>query len=88
MSVPDFPLTPHSGSWGVWLGGMDNEVSTIRQFVTLPASGPIYLHFYYQAGSEETSFCSVDYADVEVNSISVWELGLCADTQTSGWTAD
>ncbi len=86
MSVPDFPLTPHSGSWGAWLGGMDSEVSTIEQFVTLPASGPIYLHFYYQAGSQETSDCTADYADVLIDSNSVWQLGLCTATQTSGWT--
>ena len=87
VSTPDFPITPRSGSWGTWLGGMDSEVSTIKQFVVLPTNGPIYLHFYYQIGSQEISDCAADYADVRVNSISVWELGMCAATQTGGWTA-
>jgi hypothetical protein len=82
----DLPITPRSGQWVAWLGGLDDETSVISQTVTLPATGPVYLRYYYQIASEETFDCDADLASVLINSTVVWMTGLCEATATSGWT--
>jgi bacillopeptidase F (M6 metalloprotease family) len=79
------PIAPRSGEYLAWLGGADNETSDLSQTFVLPASGPIYLHFYYQLGSGETS-CSFDLAGVMVNAALEWQSGLCQANNTGGWT--
>jgi photosystem II stability/assembly factor-like uncharacterized protein len=86
VTVP-LPVTPHSGEWIAWLGGLDNEISIISQTVTLPATGPVYLRYYYQIASEETAVCDADLAGVLVDSTVVWQTGLCEATLTPDWTA-
>jgi photosystem II stability/assembly factor-like uncharacterized protein len=82
----DLPITPHSGGWVAWLGGLDDETSVISQTITLPATGPVYLRYYYQIASEETFDCDADLAGVLIDSTVVWMTGLCESTATSGWT--
>lgn len=79
------PFTPWSGSWLAWLGGADNETSKLSQTVTLPATGPIYLHYQYQILSGEDS-CNFDTAAVLLNSTSVKQYNLCKTNNTSDWT--
>ncbi|MCS7040358.1 MAG: hypothetical protein NZP34_12195, partial [Caldilineales bacterium] len=43
----NLPITPRSGQWIAWLGGLDNEISDLSQPFQLPPSGPIYLRFHY-----------------------------------------
>jgi len=38
------PVTPHAGTWAVWLGGDDNETSTLTQS-NISLSGVRYLHY-------------------------------------------
>jgi hypothetical protein len=84
-------VTPHSGSWAVWLGGDDNEVSTITQTVTLP--GPSSLRLYYWLASEEVTCGGSERAYVHIFDIvgnvgkDVYTWQLCESNDTSGWVA-
>lgn len=75
-------LTPHSGSWGAWLGGLDDEISILTQAVTVPAAAPV-LAFYYVIGSED--FCGYDFAVVHVNDTEIEQYDLCSATNTEDW---
>ena len=77
------------GTWSVWLGGADNEVSILTQQVTVPAGASV-LSYYYAVGSKE-SFCGYDFAGVRVNGSVVKTYDLCASAATADWvrgTAD
>lgn len=45
LIVDSLPVTPHSGSWAVWLGGDYDDISYIQQQVTVPVqlAVPIWL---------------------------------------------
>ncbi|MFN8597102.1 MAG: hypothetical protein U0559_13085 [Anaerolineae bacterium] len=54
----------YSGTWLAWLGGADNEVSDLSQQITVPnGTGPFYLYFRYQIGSDETNCSQVTPSD-------------------------
>lgn len=76
------PVTPHGGSWAVWLGGDDDEISYIQQQVTVPASNP-YLAYWHWIDSED--FCGYDFGGVIINSTVVDVYNLCSSTNTGGW---
>ena len=57
---------PHGGDWAAWLGGNNNEESTLTQDVVLNGQG-IALTFYYQIGSQDE--CGYDTATVSVASV-------------------
>lgn len=80
----DLPLTPHSGEWIAWLGGVDNEVNRLSQSIVLPPGQSAYLHFYYQTNSVETA-CNNDVANLTVNQDVLHTFTLCAPTNTSEW---
>jgi hypothetical protein len=80
----DLPLTPHSGEWIAWLGGVDNEDNKLYQTLSLPPDRAAYLNFYYQTHSDETQ-CNQDLADVTVNQTKVHTFSLCESTNTSAW---
>ncbi len=73
---------PHGGSWATWMGGLHNEVSTLTQAITVPASGNT-LSFYYWTSSED--ICGFDNAYVRINSVSVHSIDLCTSANTGGW---
>jgi uncharacterized repeat protein (TIGR01451 family) len=75
-------VSPHGGSWAVWLGGDYGDLSYISQQVTVPASQP-YLAYYHWIGSED--FCGYDYGGVVVNGTDVDVYDLCEDNNTGGW---
>ncbi len=82
-AVPDFPLPPHSGSWGAWLGGAFDEIALIRQQVTVPPSAP-YLSYWHWIASEDE--CGYDFGGVLVNETTVLEVySLCDASETNGW---
>jgi len=85
ISQPGATIDPRSGSWLAWLGGADDELSTLSQSFTIPNGTPIYLIYYYQIRSAETAGCDFDVAAVLVDSIFEDEFGLCADSSTTGW---
>ena len=71
------PITPHGGTWEVWLGGPPDDISVIQQRVTVSASSP-YVVFYQWATSEETS-CTHDHGYVAINGIDLYVRGICVN---------
>lgn len=85
LIVDDFlanALAAHSGAWAAWLGGLDNETSTISQKVTVQP-GQAVLSYYYFIGSEDS--CGYDFATVYVDGDSLVGHDLCANTATGKW---
>jgi hypothetical protein len=84
-------LPPRSGIWAVWLGGIDDEVSTLSQPVTLRGDTAT-LTFYYQISSADE--CGNDFARVSVetldqplsasNVLGAYEL--CDVNNSDSWT--
>jgi hypothetical protein len=79
-------LTPHSGSWLAWMGGLADEDSRISQSVTLPPGGPAYLRYYYQVDSLATP-CDQDWMRFQVGATELASLGLCESSNTTSWAA-
>ncbi len=78
-------VTPHSGSWAVWLGGADDEISYIAQSVTIPSSDPVLVYRYWIASED---ICANDLGGVLVDTAVtdiVDVFYLCASTNTGGW---
>jgi hypothetical protein len=75
-------LTPHSGSWAAWLGGDYNDISYIRQQVTVSPGCP-YLAYWHWIASEDA--CGYDFGGVLVNGTVVNQYNLCVSTSTGGW---
>ena len=72
----------HSGGYYAWLGGDNNEVSTVTQQVTMPA-GTTTLEFWLFSASEETT-SDADIFEVLVNGLPVLRLDLGVD-RNSTW---
>lgn len=77
-------VTPHSGSWAVWHGGVPNNIKYIRQSVTVSAASP-YLTYYHWITSADS--CGYDYGYVRINGINRDTLDLCSSTNTSAWVS-
>lgn len=75
-------VTPHNGSWAVWLGGDDNEVAYVQQSVTVPAATP-YLAYWHWIASQDA--CGFDFGSVQVNGTTVNQYNLCSSANTGGW---
>ena len=75
-------VSPHSGQWAAWLGGAHDEISYVRQSVTIPAGAPI-LSFWAWIASADV--CGYDFGGVLVNSTVVNQFNLCSSTATGGW---
>ena len=52
----DQPVAAHSGVWVAWLGGARNNISTISQQVTVPASAPILSYYHYIASADACGY--------------------------------
>ncbi|MBN1583155.1 MAG: S8 family serine peptidase [Anaerolineae bacterium] len=81
--LPDV-LSPRSGEWAVWLGGVDDEISFIQQQMRVPYGAP-YLTYWHWIASEESCGFGFDTALVLVNDIAVAQYELCHDKNTNGW---
>ena len=84
LIVQSFPtgVTPHSGSWAVWLGGDLDDVSYIQQQVTVPSGSP-YLSYWHWIASEDT--CGYDYGSTLIDGSEVDAYDLCSSENTGGW---
>jgi hypothetical protein len=74
---------PHSGQWLATLGG--EMYDYIEQAFTLPATGPIYLHFSVQIRSNATSCYYKNAVRIMFNSAEVLKYTLCQPNSTSDW---
>ena len=77
-------LPPHSGNWAAWLGGDNDELSLIRQTVTVPPAQSFLTYFHWIASADD---CNYDFARVLVNGAPVDQYTLCESNSTSGWVA-
>jgi bacillolysin len=79
-----FPGTvgPHSGSWAVWLGGENDEISYVQQQITVPPSCS-WLVYYHWIASQDA--CGFDFGGVTVNGTVVDRYDLCGSANTGGW---
>lgn len=84
LIVTSFPgtITPHGGSWAVWLGGEYDDVSYIQQQVTVPPATP-YLGYWHWIASADV--CGFDFASVRINGGAVSTYDLCSSVNTGGW---
>lgn len=82
-------ITPHGGNWTGWLCGMKdgNEVSSIRQQLTVPASCPNLTYWHWI--DSDAPACGVHFGKVVLTQGSVAEVvdtyDLCRAKNTSGW---
>ncbi|MBN1922245.1 MAG: S8 family serine peptidase [Anaerolineae bacterium] len=76
-------ITPHSGTWAVWLGGDNDETATVQQSVSVPPGAP-YLTYWHVISSQET-LCSFDAGWVKINTITVKDYNLCVTANTGAW---
>lgn len=85
LILQDFPegVTPHSGQWAVWLGGVEDEISFIKQQVVVPPDKP-YLTYWHWIASADT--CGFDFGSVIINSATVADTyDLCTSENSNGW---
>lgn len=77
-------ITPTSGDWYAWLGGVDNQINQLRQRLpfALPQQYETKLQFQYWSVSVETS-CANDWAEIRVAGGALLRLGLCAQNNTA-----
>ncbi len=78
----DVRNSARSGSWYAWLGGNNNEITTLSQTVTIPADAT-YLRFYYRTNSVDS--CGNDTATVSIAGTVMQTFDLC--TIVPSWTA-
>jgi hypothetical protein len=84
------PVTPRSGSWMGRLGGYSYEVDSLTQTVMLPNTAPLYLSFWVQTRSANTSECGGLFVgalvSVSVNGILISSSYLCQYNDLYSWT--
>jgi hypothetical protein len=76
-------FSARSGQYLAWLGGAHDDVSSISQVVTVPASHP-YLSLYLMGTSQEES-CHYDRATIFVDAYHVGSIGLCKERNFHSW---
>lgn len=79
----DLPVPAKNGSWGVWLGGDDGEISYIRQNVAIPNNMPFLTYWHWIAGSE--FLCGWDFGGVGIDGNWYVSYDLCEQNHTGGW---
>jgi hypothetical protein len=83
-SPTDLVVPAHSGSWGVWLGGADDENSSIFHMSIILIGSPTTLRLWYWIGSQEVD-CAADFGYVKLNATIVQTWNLCQSNNTNGW---
>jgi hypothetical protein len=76
-------VSPHGGSWAVWLGGGNSETGYIEQELTVPTGAP-YLHYWHWIQSDDI-LCGYDFASLRINGTPVHTYDLCTTYNTGGW---
>jgi hypothetical protein len=81
-SAVDLPVSPHGGTWAVWLGGDYSEVSSVSQSVAIPVEAKT-LRYWYWIGSQDA--CGYDFGHVKINDVDLVNIDLCSQNNTGGW---
>ena len=76
------PISAHNGTWLAWLGGGDDEISTLSQDITIPAGTP---ELNYWDWINSSDICYYDYAHIKINEITLLSYDLCLGNNSSGW---
>ncbi|MBV7328598.1 hypothetical protein KFU94_10115 [Chloroflexi bacterium TSY] len=77
-------ISPLSGAYAAWLGGANDEESSLTQSVIVPNSSTPTLVIHYQIHSEDV--CGYDYAEIQVDGQVLDSIDLCEDKATQTWT--
>ena len=80
-------IAPRSGNWAGWLCGIANEVASLKQRLSIPASCPTLTYWHW---IDSDAPCGVNYADVIVttasgNFVVVDSYELCSGKNTGKW---
>jgi hypothetical protein len=78
-------VTPQSGEWAAWLGGADNEISTLAQFILIPEKATSLNFYIFLASYEGSGNCEKDFAFVRLGSNLLKTFHLCEATNTEEW---
>ena len=78
------PFLVHGGTYAAWLGGGDDEITTLTQQVTISASSPI-LRFWYWIDSADS--CGFDFGKIYLGATQVDSMNLCTSTNTGSRVA-
>ena len=76
-------LTPHSGQWAAWLGGLDDETSWIQQRIVVPDPAVPLVYWEWIASAEES--CAYDGAAISIDGAVLQQFGLCSASDTHAW---
>lgn len=82
LQPPNLIVKPYDGTWAVWLGGVNNEISYIQQQIIIPAANP-YLSYWHWIASADG--CNHDVGGLLVNGTAVDTYWLCIVNNTYGW---
>ncbi|MEZ4560561.1 MAG: hypothetical protein R2854_29695 [Caldilineaceae bacterium] len=74
-------LTPHSGQWAAWLGGLDDETSWIQQRIVVPDPAVPLVYWEWIASAEES--CAYDSAAISIDGAVLQQFGLCSASDTA-----
>ncbi|MEZ4718050.1 MAG: hypothetical protein R2851_18455 [Caldilineaceae bacterium] len=72
-------LTPHSGQWAAWLGGLDDETSWIQQRIVVPDPAVPLVYWEWIASAEES--CAYDGAAISIDGLVLQQFGLSLDVR-------
>ncbi|MFZ3070943.1 MAG: hypothetical protein WA110_07480 [Anaerolineaceae bacterium] len=81
----NLPVSPHNGSWLAWLGGGDNEISSLSQNITIPV-GNSALQFWVWVASQDD--CGYDVFGIFIGDDVVYSQWLCSVYNTNGWVQE
>jgi hypothetical protein len=80
-------VTAHGGNWVGWLCGVDNEVSSIKQQLIVPAACPnlTYWHWIDSEADRGVHYGKVVLTQGNGPEVVVDSYDLCIDENTYGW---
>jgi hypothetical protein len=79
-------ITPRGGNWAGWLCGMENEISSIKQQITVPATCPKLTYWHW---IDSDAPCGVHFGKIFLTQGNVAQgvdtYDLCSAKNTAGW---
>lgn len=78
-------LVPQSGNWAAWMGGENNENSTLSQYIVIPDQAATLNYYYWIESYELPENCGFDHAYVRFGSTTLRTYDLCEPNNTNQW---